>query len=70
MGKVVLAQLNKTELLQFLKKVPRKKLTPKTVVKTQDIIKELELTKYRGYAINNEEYLSRFNLPCSSLEEF
>ncbi|MBU2578270.1 IclR family transcriptional regulator [Patescibacteria group bacterium] len=70
MGKVILAQLNKTELLRFLKKVPRKKLTPKTVVKTADILTDLENTKSRGYAINNEEYLQGLICLAAPLRNF
>lgn len=57
MGKAVLAHINEAELSRFLGTAPLKKLTSKTFVQKEAILKELELTKNRGYAINNEEYV-------------
>ena len=57
MGKAVLAHLDESSLSQFLESVQRKKLTPKTIVNLQELIQDINLTRDRGYSINNEEYV-------------
>lgn len=57
-GKAVLAQLNENELLHILDRVSLKKHTAKTISRKEDIVPEIEVTKERGYSINNEEFMS------------
>jgi IclR family pca regulon transcriptional regulator len=57
LGKAVLANLGSEELSAFLKFLRLTKLTPKTITKKKDLLKEINATQNRGYSINNEEYL-------------
>jgi IclR family pca regulon transcriptional regulator len=57
LGKAVLANLDSEELNAFLKSLKLKRLTPKTITKKEDLLKEIKTTRDRGYSINNEEYL-------------
>ena len=57
MGKAVLAHLDESSLSQFLESVQRKKLTPQTIVNLQELRQDINLTRDRGYSINNEEYV-------------
>jgi IclR family pca regulon transcriptional regulator len=57
MGKAILANLDPVDLRNILKKIPLKKLTPNTLFKQEDILKDIELTRNRGFSINNEEYV-------------
>ncbi|MBT8333803.1 MAG: IclR family transcriptional regulator [Deltaproteobacteria bacterium] len=70
MGKVVLAHLTETEISQFLANATIKKLTPKTVVNSKDIMKGLELAKTRGYAINDEEYVLGLRCLAAPLKNY
>jgi DNA-binding IclR family transcriptional regulator len=55
MGKAILANLDPAELSNMLEKIQIKKLTPNTVLDKEEILKDIELTRIRGYSINNEE---------------
>ena len=57
MGKAVLANMASAELSAYLKDIKLKPLTPSTIVDPKVLLKELELSKARGYSINNEEYV-------------
>ncbi len=57
LGKAALANLDSEELNAFLKSLKLTKLTPKTITKKEELLKELKTTRDRGYSINNEEYL-------------
>jgi len=57
MGKAVLAKLSETELDQFLETVALKRYTPNTLVTFKELSADLEETRKRGYALNNEEYI-------------
>ncbi len=57
MGKAILANMDSNELSAFLNKLELKKLTPNTIVSKKRLLKDLELSKERGYSINNEEYV-------------
>jgi IclR family pca regulon transcriptional regulator len=57
LGKAILANLDERELSSFLKSIPLKKLTPKTIVNKEKLLEELRVTRNRGYSINNEEYV-------------
>ena len=57
MGKAVLADLDKKELAAIMSELKITKLTPKTLSTKQKILRDIELTRNRGYSINNEEYI-------------
>jgi len=57
LGKAVLAQLEDAEMSSFFKSLQLKKLTPKTICTKEELLKDLKLTKNRGYSINDEEYI-------------
>jgi IclR family pca regulon transcriptional regulator len=57
MGKAILAKLDPTELSNILEESQIKKLTPNTLPDKENILKDVELTRNRGYSINNEEYI-------------
>lgn len=56
-GKAVLAHLNPAEVSHILEEIHIEKLTPNTLTDKQEILKDIELTRNRGYSINNEEYV-------------
>lgn len=57
MGKAVLAHISESDLSRFLDRMPMKKLTPKTLDGREVLLADLNLTRDRGYSINNEEYM-------------
>jgi len=57
LGKAVLANLEREELEAFMKSLRLTKLTPKTIMKKEDLLNDLKATRNRGYSVNNEEYL-------------
>ena len=57
MGKAILASLDRNELSNILEQIQPKKLTPNTLLDKNEILKDVELTRNRGYSINNEEYV-------------
>jgi IclR family pca regulon transcriptional regulator len=57
MGKAVLAHLDPADQACFLDSMERRKLTPNTLVDDEALRQDLELTRSRGYSINNEEYV-------------
>ena len=57
MGKAVLANMDHEDLSTFLKNIKLRKLTPNTIVNQKALLKDLEISKERGYSINNEEYV-------------
>jgi IclR family pca regulon transcriptional regulator len=57
MGKAVMANLKPADLKRMLKERPIKKLAPNTLSNKQKIIEDIELTRNRGYSVNNEEYV-------------
>ncbi len=57
MGKAVLANLDQKERSSIIDKIKITKLTPKTLPSKKKILKDIELTRNRGYSINNEEYI-------------
>jgi len=58
MGKAVLAHMKDSDLWRFLDRSPLKKLTSKTLDNRKTLLADLELTRRRGYSINNEEYMA------------
>ena len=57
MGKAILAYLDPAELSNILEETQTKKLTTNTLLDKEDILKDIELTRNRGFSINNEEYV-------------
>jgi len=57
MGKAVLAKIEPGEFDQIMAEIQITKLTPKTLSSKQKIIKDIEMTRNRGYSVNNEEYV-------------
>ena len=57
MGKAILANLDPADLTNILEKIQIKRLTPNTLLDKQEILKDIESTRNRGYSINNEEYV-------------
>ncbi|MBW2409351.1 MAG: IclR family transcriptional regulator [Deltaproteobacteria bacterium] len=57
MGKAILANLDPAELFDILENTALTKHTPNTRSDREEILKEIESTRTRGYSINNEEYV-------------
>ncbi len=57
MGKAVLAKLDREEVSNILGRTHIKKHTPQTIFDKEALAKDIELTRARGYSINNEEYV-------------
>jgi len=57
MGKAVLAKLSTVEVTNIIKKTRVTKHTPNTLLSEEEILKDIEVTRTRGYSINNEEYV-------------
>jgi len=56
-GKAVLAFLPHEEQLEKIKTAPLEPRTHRTMISVEEILCDLHLTKQRGYALNNEEYI-------------
>jgi len=56
-GKIFLAQFEEKKAKQILQKMGLKRYTSKSVVDPKKYIKEVDETKEKGYAIDDEEYL-------------
>ncbi len=57
MGKAVLAKLDPAELVRIIADTQIKRLTSHTLSSKKKILNDIELTRARGYSINNEEYI-------------
>ena len=57
MGKAILANLSPAEATGIIEKARISKHTSNTLLSTEEILKDIELTRTRGYSINNEEYV-------------
>jgi len=55
MGKVLLSELGRTELLKVLGPGPYKRMTPNTITDFDVLVKVLECVRQDGYAIDDEE---------------
>ena len=55
LGKSLLAYLTGSEIKNYLDRTEFTPFTPKTIVSKEDLLEEIERTRKRGYAINNEE---------------
>ena len=56
MGKAMLAHLPEAELYRLLETLPLIPRTPNTIVDRLQLLKDLEATRRRGWALNNEEF--------------
>src|SRR5436190_11153962 len=57
LGKAILAHLPSQELHQLLAAEPPRAHTPNSIVSIPHLLKELELTRQRGYALDREEHV-------------
>jgi len=57
LGKAVLSVLPQDEMLEIVKELPNEKKTANTLANKADLIADLERTRERGYALNNEEWV-------------
>ena len=57
MGKAILAYLSKSEIDDYIARANFAKKTENTLTKKRDILKDLNITRSRGYALNREEYI-------------
>lgn len=57
MGKAVLANMAPEDLAHYLDHIQLKKLTPNTITDHNNLFKELERSRQRGFATNDEEYV-------------
>jgi IclR family acetate operon transcriptional repressor len=62
LGKAILATLNEDQMNEVLGPPPYRALTPKTHTDRSSLLNEVELTRRRGYALDNEE--SALGLKC------
>jgi DNA-binding IclR family transcriptional regulator len=56
-GKVFLSQLEEKRAKEIIQKIGLVKFTSKSIVDQKKFFKEVEETKKRGYAIDDEEYM-------------
>lgn len=61
-GKSILAFLNREETLQLLDQEPPQEMTKNTITNLNDILKELDDIRIRGYALDREEL--EYGLTC------
>ncbi len=59
-GKAILAFLDPTKQEQLIKNIVINKVTQKTIISKRQLKEELEITRQRGYAINDEELRDGF----------
>jgi DNA-binding IclR family transcriptional regulator len=57
LGKAILASMNRKEINAYLKRTKLIPYTAKTITQKDALLKELNETRKRGYAINREEFL-------------
>lgn len=69
-GKAMLAQMEPQEIDAFLAKTELQPKTRSTITSKEDLRKDLELTRQRGYAVSNGEYLSGLNAIGAPLLNF
>jgi DNA-binding IclR family transcriptional regulator len=56
-GKAILSQLSMADLMKLIEHIPLIKRTDNTIISMDKLLADLEKTRKRGYAINNEEYI-------------
>jgi IclR family pca regulon transcriptional regulator len=57
LGKAILSALPHDEMVKIVKELPIEKKTGNTLTNKKDLIADLEKTRARGYALNNEEWV-------------
>jgi len=57
MGKAVLSRMSEEELDRYIKQAPYKRLTPATITQVDDLLRDLDDTRKRGYSLNKQEYM-------------
>jgi IclR family acetate operon transcriptional repressor len=62
LGKAILATLDEDQVDKVLGHPPYRALTPNTLTERPSLLKEIELTRRRGYSLDNEE--SELGLKC------
>ncbi len=67
-GKAVLANMNRADVEYILKTQPMEALTEHTLTTPEAVSRELELTRDRGYAVDNEEV--ELGLRCVAVPVF
>ncbi|MCX7759701.1 MAG: IclR family transcriptional regulator [Hydrogenothermaceae bacterium] len=55
-GKIHLAYMDKEDLEEFFKEVKLEKFTENTITDREKLLQEIEETRKRGYAVDNEEW--------------
>ena len=56
MGKVLISELSKGELIEILGDAPLKSYTPNTITDIDKLVEELERVRNQGYSIDDEEF--------------
>jgi IclR family KDG regulon transcriptional repressor len=67
-GKVFLAHIEEKKSKEIVRKMRLVRYTPKTKMDPKQFLKEVEETKKRGYAIDDEEYLSGVRAVAAPVE--
>jgi IclR family pca regulon transcriptional regulator len=57
LGKAILSALPQNEMLKIVEGLPSEKKTANTFANKADLIADLEKSRERGYALNNEEWV-------------
>lgn len=57
-GKAILSQLPMGDLTKLFKDIPLIRKTKNTLINRDDLLADLEITRKRCYALNNEEYIA------------
>lgn len=57
LGKAILSALPQHEMMEIVQDLPNEKKTANTLSNKADLIADLEKTRQRGYALNNEEWV-------------
>ncbi|MFP4350109.1 MAG: IclR family transcriptional regulator [Desulfococcaceae bacterium] len=70
LGKAVLAFLPREELEAYLKTIDLEPLGPKTLTDIDSLCKELEITRDRGYALDDEEFRSGLRCVASPVFDY
>ena len=65
LGKLFLAFQSEERREELIKKLELKKLTPNTITDKEELKEDLELIRFRGFSIDNEEYVN--NTKCLSV---
>jgi IclR family pca regulon transcriptional regulator len=57
-GKAALAFMPEKERLELIDRLPLERKTVRTITRKSDLIRELDAIRQRGYAVNDEEFIS------------